>query len=270
MPTQSFETARKFVRSLRLTSANDFYVWTSGRRHDLPPKPKGIPSNPHHVYRDDWAGFPDWLGIDNIATYRRTFAPFEEARAFVRDLNLESGKEWRRYCAGNIPSLGNLPVWLPTNPNLTYRDKGWAGMKDWLGTGDKTAPQLSRMVTLPEARKFARSLRLKSWLEWRAYVSGKRPDLPGKPKDIPAVPNACYRTKGWISYGDFLGCNTVAWHQMKWRSFETARAHVRKLGIRNMAEWRKWVKAGSKPEDIPANPDKAYSASWIGWRDWLG
>src|SRR4051812_39624389 len=36
-----------------------------------------------------------------------------------------------------------------------------------------------------------------------AYVSGKLPHLPPKPSDVPAVPHACFRGQGWISYPDF-------------------------------------------------------------------
>ena len=30
---------------------------------------------------------------------------------------------------------GKLPTDIPTTPRKTYKDKGWVGMGDWLGTG---------------------------------------------------------------------------------------------------------------------------------------
>jgi len=265
-----FSRARNYVRKLGLRSAADYYAWATGERIGLPAKPHGIPSNPHQVYGADWAGFGDWLDSENIATFLREWAPFEYAREFARSLELSSGIEWSRYASGKIPALGTRPLWLPSNPNLAYRDEGWAGMRDWLGTGDKRSPQASKMRPLAAARAFARSLGLKSWLEWRAYVGGDRPELPAKPADVPAVPHACYKTKGWISYADFLGGHNQAWHQVEWRPFALARDFARGLGLPTLLAWRAWTQTGKKPEDIPANPEKAYADEWLGWRDWLG
>ena len=52
------------------------------------------------------------------------------------------------------------------------------------------------------ARKFARSLNLKNRKEWDGWCAD---NLHQKPKDIPVVPNACYKKNGWISYDDWLG-----------------------------------------------------------------
>jgi hypothetical protein len=40
----------------------------------------------------------DWLGTGRIATGLRKFRPFVESRAFARNLDLNSAKEWRLYC----------------------------------------------------------------------------------------------------------------------------------------------------------------------------
>lgn len=57
------------------------------------------------------------------------YRPFEQAREFVRGLNLQNSAEWRTYASG-----GNKPVNIPYKPERTYRQK-WQGMGDWLGTG---------------------------------------------------------------------------------------------------------------------------------------
>ncbi len=266
----NFQRARAYVRRLRLSSAEQYYDWVGGKRQDLPVKPFGIPSTPHQVYRESWAGFADWLGTDTIATFLREWAPFDYAREFVHSLELKTGWEWRLYASGKIHALGTRPLWLPSNPNTVYCEEGWSGMRDWLGTGDKAPTGETKMRSLEAAREFARSLGLRSWLEWRAYVSGKRMDLHAKPKDVPAVPHSCYKGKGWISYADFLGTNTVAWHQVEWRDFEPARMFAWSLRLSGNKEWRAWVKGGAKPADIPSNPEKAYAEDWSGWRDWLG
>jgi len=71
----------------------------------------------------------DWLGTGTVAARLREYRPFKKARAFVRSLNLKNRDEWRTYVKS-----GKLPVDIPATPNQVYKDKGWAGMGDWLGT----------------------------------------------------------------------------------------------------------------------------------------
>ena len=71
----------------------------------------------------------------------------------------------------------------------------------WLGTGT-IAPRLRKYRTFNKARKFVRSLKLKSGEEWKAYKrSGKLPI------DIPAAPQHAYLKKGWKGMRDWLGTN---------------------------------------------------------------
>jgi len=74
-------------------------------------------------------GTGDWLGTGTIAPRLRQYRSFNAAREFARSLNLESGSEWRAFCKS-----GKLPPDIPANPHQAYKDKGWKGMRDWLGT----------------------------------------------------------------------------------------------------------------------------------------
>ena len=58
----------------------------------------------------------------------KIFCSFEEAREFVRELNLKGQKEWNEYCKS-----GNKPDNIPANPNRTYKNKGYVNSGDWLG-----------------------------------------------------------------------------------------------------------------------------------------
>jgi hypothetical protein len=75
----------------------------------------------------------DWLGTGTVAPRYIIYQPFGEARQFVRKLELKSVGEWRKFCKKQMPEKGMLPADIPANPNLTYRNKGWNGMHDWLG-----------------------------------------------------------------------------------------------------------------------------------------
>lgn len=54
-----------------------------------------------------------------------------------------------------------------------------------------------------EARKFARSLKLKNTEEWKAYITGDLPHLPRPPKKIRYDPDVYYEE--WIDWYDWLG-----------------------------------------------------------------
>jgi len=168
--------------------------------------------------------------------------------------------EWRAFCKS-----GKLPKDIPANPNYTYAGLGWRGMGDWLGTGTM-APHLRTYRIFSKARKWARSLGLKSGAEWRAFhKSGKLP------KDIPGTPHHVYAQRGWKSMGDWLGTGTVAPHLRAYRSFSRARKWVRSLGLKSEMEWRAFCKSGELPKDIPANPNNTYAKlGWKGMGDWLG
>ncbi len=266
----SFNKARAYVRKLRFESATEYFIWAAGQNGHHPPRPGGVPSNPHQTYLNEWVSMSDWLGTGRVATFDRTWLPFEEARTFVRELGFTSGREWRQYASGKRAGFAPRPDNIPSNPNQVYRDQGWAGMKDWLGTGDPMTTGRSKMRQLADATSFARSLNLSSWVEWRAYVSGNRPELPPKPEDVPAVPHECYRSRGWVNYGHFLGSNTVAWHHANWLPFDKARAVVASIGLLNSAGWRKWAASGQRPINIPYNPEKTYRKEWKGMKYWLG
>ena len=58
--------------------------------------------------------------------------------------------------------------------------------------------------------------------------------------------------------------------ERRYRSFKSARAFVRSLGLKSVDEWRDYMKSVAKPEDIPVAPHHVYATDgWAGWDDWL-
>jgi len=121
-----FEEAREFVHNLNLKGEKE---WRDYRKSGN--KPEDIPSNPNQTYKQDgWKTWGDWLGNGIVASHLREYRPFEEAREFVHNLNLKSQKEWRDYTKSR-----QKPKDIPANPEGTYKQEGWKGYGDWLGTG---------------------------------------------------------------------------------------------------------------------------------------
>jgi hypothetical protein len=82
-----YEEAKSFVQNENLRSQKDWKVWCKTKR------PKNIPSHPYVVYKGKWTTWGDWFGTGTIASYYVKYRPFEEARKFVRRLNLRNFKE---------------------------------------------------------------------------------------------------------------------------------------------------------------------------------
>lgn len=261
--------ARSFVRKQGIKTALNYQLWAAGKSSDRRLKPKEIPSNPHQIYGDEWKGYADWLGTKRVATFNRKFLPYDQARGFASRLELESYEQWRSYCGGEIPGLGPRPAHIPSNPSITYRGKGWCGIRHWLGVGPPEIGTGTMMVPFDEARNFARALGLKGVLQWRRYVAGKMPQLPARPANIPSNPNVCYCGEGWTGYGDFLGTGQIAYHRLKKRPFVEAREFARSLNLKNMKVWNAWAESEARPADIPASPARAYRGRWKSWHDWL-
>jgi len=248
---RSFEEAREFAQSLNLKGTKEWVEYKKSGN-----KPDDIPATPSHVYKDKgWKGMGDFLGTENI--YKKEYRSFEEAREFAQSLNLKSGNEWFGYARSK-----KRPNDIPINANKIYKDKGWKGMGDFLGSGNIASK--SRVYrSFKEAREFAQSLNLNGKKEWFEYArSGKKPD------DIPATPNEVYKDKGWKGWGDFLGTGSIHHKDRTYRSFKKARAFAQSLNLKGHKEWQEYCKSGKKPDDIPATPNQIYKGK--GWKNWGG
>ena len=271
-----FEEARAFAHSLKLKNLDEWKLFCRGQFPEKGKLPNDIPSNPQQTYKEKgWKSIGDWLGSGSIASFKRVFKPFEEARAFAHSLKLKNQGEWRQFCKGQLPEKGTLPADIPTKPNRTYSESGWTGYGDWLGTG-AIAPRLRVYRPFAEARAFAHSLKLKNQGEWFKFSKGRLPEKGTLPADIPAAPHYTYKEGGWKGFGDWLGTGTIAPSLRVYRSLEEARKFVHALKLKNQAEWQQFCKGqlpekGMLPDDIPADPNQRYKTEgWKGMGDWLG
>ncbi|MEZ5029853.1 MAG: DEAD/DEAH box helicase family protein [Saprospiraceae bacterium] len=253
---QPYPVAEQFVHSLSLNSVNEWREYC-----DSGEKPEDIPTVPHNTYNGKgWVDYGQWLGTNRASNWKKEWRSFEEARAFVHTLGLQSRKEWDKYCKS-----GAKPKDIPQNPVSAYKDQGWKGVGDWLGTGTLRTSDI-QWREFEDARQFVRGLGLNSNKEWRAYCkSGK------KPTDIPTQPDRAYKALGWVSYGDWLGTRRIASNQIHFLPFVEARRFVQSLSLKNVKDWREYCHSGQKPDIIPAKPYRTYKDSgWTGMGDWLG
>lgn len=119
---RSFEDMRAFAQSLKLSSSIEWSKWCKSNQ-----RPVNIPTHPYLVCKQEWKGWGDFLGTGNIATTKRKFKSFEDARIFAQSLNLRLISDWNRWS-----SSGQRPIDIPARPHLAYA-KEWKGYADFLG-----------------------------------------------------------------------------------------------------------------------------------------
>ena len=182
---------------------------------------------------------------------------YEEFKKWVQKQGIKNQSEFRKF------DRKKFPYGFPREPRNAYKNKGWKGWGDFLGTG-YVATFRRQYLPLAEVKDFARSLKIKTQYEWRAYhKSNKLPD------NIPTNPDIVYKKQGtWKSWGDFLGTKN---RKGGWLSFEKAKEFVRKLDLKSREDWDTYCKSGKKPDDIPTQVYLIYKGKgWNGIGDFLG
>jgi Phage-integrase repeat unit len=231
-----YEESKKYVRSIRFKNRREYWKWCKSGK-----KPGNIPTHPERVYKKEWKGIADWLGIEPW--------PFLQAIEYVHSLGFKDRKEYQKWSKS-----GKRPKNVPSNPNDIYKTE-WKSWGDWLGI--EPWPFL-------QAREYVHSLGLRSQREWEKYCkSGKKTDY------VLTHPDRVYK-KEWKGWGDWLGTDVIAPQNKEFLPFEEAKKFVHSLGLKNAYEWEKWRKSENRPKDIPTSPEVVYKNEWKGLPDWLG
>ena len=119
----------------------------------------------------------------------------------------------------------------------------------------RTLPEWEEVMkyrSFSEARKFVRSLKLKSRADWDNYRKSAK-----LPKDIPANPPRTYK-KEWESWGEFFGTGRIANQNIVWPSAKEARIEIKKIAkevfggkLFTPKDWVDAHKAGKIPANLP-------------------
>jgi hypothetical protein len=191
---RSFALAREWAHTQGVQSETEW------RKYSKQPGwlPGDIPANVSSVYRSDWKSWGDFLGTGTVATYKRRYRPFIEAREWAREQGVKSISDWNR----RIKVDGWLPSDIPADPCKTY-GKAFTSFGDFLGTGN-LAPSDYQWLPFPEAQAWARKQKIDSYDEWLKLV-GSLKKKEQWPNDIPTNVALVYKLKGWKGWEDFLG-----------------------------------------------------------------
>ena len=252
-----FEEARGYVHSLGL---NDSTQWKSFCSSDK--FPIDIPRKPDQTYKNrGWKGMYDWLGRKEGARFNKDkeLLNYHEAKKIIHDLHINSIKDWREFKKSE-----KLPVSIPKNPNIYYKDKGWINWGDWFGT-DRIATSQISFLSFKESKKEVKKLNINSIKEWQDLCQSNL-----KPSNLPVNPYKVYKNE-WKGWGDWLSTGRVANQFKKFMPFIESKNFAKSLGLKNEKEWRIYKKEFSLPENIPLKPEVVYKdKGWNGFVDWFG
>ena len=128
----SYGRASLLARTLKLKGMREYDKFIQIHKNDKKYYSMLHP-NPMSFYKDKgWKGWPHWLGDSYERKAIRPLVDFQKARKYVHRLNLKTNASWRQLCR-----CKRLPSYIPHKPDWKYRDKGWIGWPNFLGTDRK-------------------------------------------------------------------------------------------------------------------------------------
>ncbi|CAO6130571.1 SF2_C_EcoAI-like domain containing protein [Candidatus Pelagibacterales bacterium] len=247
----SYDEAKKFARNKKIKSKAEWHILTKSKNF-----PDNIPKTPDQIYKE-FEGWGKFLGTKNIRG-KNNFLSYKDCKIYAKSLKLRTVKEWL--------NLKGRPENVPQKPKYFYKNE-WEGWSIFLGVKIVSSKEKTKFYcTYLQAKKYAKSLKLKNVKEWIVFTKNK--NFPAK---IPKKPDRWFKNE-WETWGIFLGTGTESPHKKKFLNFKKAKSILRKFKLKNEREWRVFTKtAVFKKLNIPVAADVHYKKQgWNGYVDFLG
>ncbi len=247
----SYDEAKKFARNKKIKSKAEWHILTKSKNF-----PDNIPKTPDQIYKE-FEGWGKFLGTKNIRG-KNNFLSYKDCKIYAKSLKLRTVKEWL--------NLKGRPENVPQKPKYFYKNE-WEGWSIFLGVKIVSSKEKTKFYcTYLQAKKYAKSLKLKNVKEWIVFTINK--NFPAK---IPKKPDRWFKNE-WETWGIFLGTGTESPHKKKFLNFKKAKSILRKFKLKNEREWRVFTKtAVFKKLNIPVAADVHYkNQGWNGYVDFLG
>ncbi len=221
----TYEEAQRIVQENGIKGKNEYMASC---------KDLGLPSHPDEAYKGKgWIGWYAFLGKEE-----GSYPTYEEAQRIVQENGILSTMEYKEV----FRSLG-----LPSNPQISYKGKGWISWYDFFGKEEVSYP------TYEEAQRIVQN---------NGILSSKEYKMTSKQLGLPSNPQISYKGKGWISWYAFFGKEEVSYP-----TYEEAQRIVQENGIKGKTGYQK----SYKELGLPSDPHKYYKNSgWINWFSFLG
>ena len=268
-----YSEAKKFVNNLKLHSTKQWQKYCDNEFKNLPEKPIDIPVNAGGYFRKigKWNGWGEFLGTGRIADHLKVYWSFSKARKYLHNLRLEKYEDFE-----TIVKDGQLPPEIPSSLISYKKDKRWKGNRDFVGVDYKFGSKYLKYITYNEAKILAHKSKLKTSDEWYLYTKKKTDHKIKKPANIPTIPNAYYKNKGWKGWKEFLGetYNPNWSNELRKNSllkFEDAKKLIATYKLNGINDFKKFKNSKNYPKSLSKNPYHYKShPKWNGLLDYLG
>ena len=226
---EDYEKLKKEVQEAGIKTSTQYGEWQKQYTDK--------PANPNRTYRKFWEGWKIFLGTNRFRAI--DFVDYETAKKRAQEAGIQNAIEYNEWQKQQSD--------MPSHPHKIYKDKGWKGWGDFLGTDRFRGIEF---VDYETAKKRAQEAGIKTSTQYKEWQK--------QHLDIPSNPNRTYKEfwKGWES---FLGTNFV--------DYETAKQRAQEAGIKTSTQYNEWQKQHS---DIPSNPNIFYKEFWKSWPSFLG
>jgi superfamily II DNA or RNA helicase len=180
-----------------------------------------------------------------------SWRPFEEAREFVRRLELNSREDY-------IRTVINKKYFdLPLATEKVYQ-KSWSNWPDYLGNNRITE---TNKISYLEAQRIVKEFKFNTQLEFKKWIKNQNK------YNIPITPERSYKEQGWKDWGTFLGNDK----NRTYLSYDEAKKWAIESGFVSAKEWKSVKKNNRLPKGIPGHPQEIYkNKGWQSWSEFLG
>lgn len=186
----SYENVKKWIKE-NIPEINSQIKWFKNIKN----LPEFISPYPSDTYAHrGWISWGDFLGTNKICDNLKSklFISYNEAKIHISLLKIKNRKDWKKFINSK-----EFPIFLPRNPENSYKNKGWISWYDFLGNKKIEYPEYN------EALKISKNLKINSSNDWRSVAKENSENV----KNLPYSPDKVYKNCGWTNWFDWLGKN---------------------------------------------------------------
>lgn len=258
----TYNECKEYLSKFNIRSSYEFYrMYSRGSFNEL------VNKRPYEYYKkrniNTWISWSDFLSIKENKILENKYLQFNEAREYVRTLNIKNQKEWIMH--HREKSLSRLKI--PSNPNIIYRNEGWVSLSDWLGINSYKNKTMIKYLKYIDCKSYIK----KNFPEVKNRSDWYNIDKSEIPMEVPKRPDHIYKKSGdWINWESFLESPISPKSKSKlFLNFYEARKFVRELKFTQMCEYLNYLEKG-EISFLPKRPSYVYRKNWNGFLDFLG
>lgn len=187
---------------------------------------------------------------------------WEEVLFFARGLGLRTGKEWLaftrlRYLSGPNKGKRIKPDWVPTSPDLVFKNKGWEGWKHFLNVKPRIISYHDFLHWISVTPEITTQDQYNKWYKAHPEITW-----------LPCEPWNYYEE--WVSWHvvlkDRRNYRHPDFYSHQYPTHDQFVAKMHKLKITNSHKYQYWRAASNKRrEHYPVRPEVWYGSEWKGW-----